>query len=197
MQDFLLPLTLLAAIALAGAAWTILQLSKRRTALRRIREEAGELRPQAEYDPETGLPTRALLYHRLHRAITAPTATHAFTVALVRIPDAAGQARMAGLGAERALWAAAFNRLASVLREGDIVARWDAESLALHVSSQLDAIRLDETLRIALGQVLVMPERHLALNVEVGTSAFPTDGRAPGLLLAEATHRLRPVVAAG
>jgi diguanylate cyclase (GGDEF)-like protein/PAS domain S-box-containing protein len=155
-----------------------------------------QLAYMAVYDVLTGLPNSALFMDRLEQLLHAARAEkHMAAVLLLdlehfkQINDSAG--RHIGDGVLRQVAA----RLTAALPRGCCLARVGADSFAIAISSIKDgddaAILLNEGVRVALNEPIVIEEHEIAIGFRAGIALFPGDSDGAAALFRDAEAALR------
>jgi diguanylate cyclase (GGDEF)-like protein len=161
-----------------------------RTSNEELRSALGAVRQMATHDHLTGLPNRVLFNEELQRAL-ARAERHTRPVTLFfmdldrfkNINDSLGHQF-----GDRVLQEAA-KRLASCVREGDIIARLGGDEFVLLVEEQGDPGALTEIARKLLTAVADLGRidgQDLNMSLSIGICAYPADGRDAKTLLAGA-----------
>jgi len=161
-----------------------------RTSNEELRSALGAVRQMATHDHLTGLPNRVLFNEELLRAL-ARAERHTRPVTLFfmdldrfkNINDTLGHQF-----GDRVLQEAA-KRLASCVREGDIIARLGGDEFVLLVEEQGDSEALTEIARKLLAAVADLGRidgHDLNISLSIGICSYPTDGRDAKSLLAGA-----------
>ncbi|MFC4427449.1 EAL domain-containing protein [Deinococcus navajonensis] len=135
---------------------------------------------QAQHDPLTGLPNRALFTHRLERAIEeAEAGASSVALAFIDLDDFKtindAQGHLVGDQVLREI----SRRLQSCARSGDTLARigGDEFTLILPRTSEAAAGELARAMLAAVTEPVVVGERELFINASIGVSVFPHGGR--------------------
>src|SRR2546421_430298 len=155
-----------------------------------LRSALGNVRQIATHDHLTGLPNRVLFNEELQRAL-ARAERHARPVGLFfmdldrfkNINDTLGHQF-----GDRVLQEAA-KRLASCVREGDIIARLGGDEFVLLVEEQGDPAALTEIARkllAAVSELRKIDGQDLNVTLSIGICAYPADGRDAKTLLSGA-----------
>lgn len=147
----------------------------------RISEQREALRHQANHDVLTGLPNRALLYDRLHKAISKSDRNHEHFALLFidldqfkQINDSFGHAKGDTVLKEVA------TRLDRLIRDEDTLSRLGGDEFVIIVEqlhqSQHASIMADKVLN-ALKEPIKDAQQRLYITTSIGISIFPQDGR--------------------
>src|SRR5882672_8470053 len=152
-----------------------------------LRSALGAVRQMATHDHLTGLPNRVLFNEELQRAL-ARAERHARPVALFfmdldrfkNINDTLGHQF-----GDRVLQETA-KRLASCVREGDIIARLGGDEFVLLVEELGDPVALTEIARkllAAVSELRKIDGHALNVTLSIGICTYPADGRDSKTLL--------------
>ncbi len=153
-------------------------------------QSLSDLTRQAEIDPLTLLPNRALLLDRFGQAIAAAK-RHGSCLALLfldlddfkQIND--GMGHVAG---DEALQKVAL-RLGQAVREADTVSRYGGDEFVIlltEVSHAADAAVIAGKLLTALGEPMRVADRSLRMSASIGISTYPDDGESFETLIGQA-----------
>lgn len=154
------------------------------------REQQDQLKFLTHYDTLTHLPNKALLQENLRDAL-ARARNFSSTLAVLSIDLDRFKTINESLGyavGDRLLLAAA-ERLGTVLRAGDVLARVGGDEFVLLIQDRVTAQQASEMARKILQRFSVplhTDEHELALTVSVGISLFPGDGQDDDNLLKNA-----------
>ncbi|MDX1609187.1 MAG: PAS domain S-box protein [Halofilum sp. (in: g-proteobacteria)] len=142
---------------------------------------------QAQYDPLTELPNRALLSDRLELAIReAERSGHAVGVLLLDLDEFKLINDSLGHSAGDELLQKVSARLRNCLRAADTVARLGGDEFVLVVplhNSPDYCTDIAERVLSALQRTFRVAEREVTARPSIGISTFPQDGRTPEALL--------------
>lgn len=142
---------------------------------------------QAQYDPLTELPNRALLSDRLERAIRdADRADQAVGVLLLDLDEFKLINDSLGHSAGDQLLQEVAARLRDCLRGGDTVARLGGDEFVLIVPLKNDidyCSDIAERILGALQRQVRIADREVTARPSIGISMYPQDGRTPEALL--------------
>jgi len=137
----------------------------------------------AYYDELTKLPKRDLLLDRLHQLMIARTSSSAPTALVLadvsrlrHVNETLGR-----LGGDELLIQVA-RRLATVIREGDTLARFDGNTFALLLTNPGSSAELgtwiEDTLFSTLNAAMTIRGTEVRATVRVGVAMFPADARS-------------------
>jgi diguanylate cyclase (GGDEF)-like protein len=156
---------------------------------------------QANHDELTGLPNRRLLVEHARRLLSVAMRQRRQAALLVldldgfkEVNDVFGHAYGDALLRRVAL------RLASVLREYDIVARTGGDEFVVllpEIDDAAVAVRVAEKLVVAAREDLEAAGRSLRIHASVGVALFPADGNDFEMLLARADAAMYAAKASG
>lgn len=144
------------------------------------------LEHQAQHDPLTGLPNRALLMAHLHQALVLAQRRHGLLSLLFidldgfkPINDTHGHA----LG-DQLLTAVAL-RMRARLRESDVLGRLGGDEflVLLEGTGAEDALRLGEALCHDLAQPFLIGEIKACISASIGIASYPEHATTPEVLL--------------
>ena len=155
---------------------------------RRRKEEA--LTEMAYYDKLTGLPNRRLFNDRLGQELSSAWRNQEELAVMVldldhfkNVNDTLGHD-----GGDKLLQAVA-ERLASLLRKSDTVARWGGDEFTLFlpkVVSEQDATKVAEKILEALEKPFIFNGHTVDINTSIGISLYPHNGENDDVLMAHA-----------
>jgi diguanylate cyclase (GGDEF)-like protein len=144
----------------------------------------------ASHDALTGLANRTLLREQLRREMEqARRRNAALALLYLDLDDFKDVNDTLGHAMGDALLKEVANRLAAMVRGGEIVARMGGDEFAILQSGQgaaESAQALAQRVIATLGQPVEIAERRLFIGVSVGITLFPNDGEDPDLLLKNA-----------
>jgi diguanylate cyclase (GGDEF)-like protein/PAS domain S-box-containing protein len=184
-------------IALDGPA-----AARRRAAVPREGETGEEPTPlvmaDVYHDSVTGLTSRFLVRDRLSVALAQAYRQRA-RVGVVHVDLDRFTATNAELGRDLGdrLLRSVGRRLSEIVREGDTVARLDADAFVMVLTGlqhAADAIRIAEKVRDSLRQPFSLPQRKVSVTASLGAAVFPEHGEDAVALLSaaqEAADRAR------
>jgi len=142
---------------------------------------------QAQYDPLTELPNRALLSDRLERSVRdAERAGHHVGVLLLDLDEFKLVNDSLGHSAGDELLKEVASRLQGCLRGGDTVARLGGDEFVVVVPLQRGSeycTDIAERVLAALQAPVCIADQEIAARPSMGISIFPQDGRTPETLL--------------
>jgi len=142
---------------------------------------------QAQYDPLTELPNRALLSDRLERAVRdAERAGHSVGVLLLDLDEFKLVNDSLGHSAGDELLKEVASRLQDCLRGGDTVARLGGDEFVVIVPLQQGSeycTDIAERILSALQPPVCVAEQEIAARPSMGIAVYPQDGRTPEALL--------------
>ncbi|MDZ7829034.1 MAG: EAL domain-containing protein [Halofilum sp. (in: g-proteobacteria)] len=142
---------------------------------------------QAQYDPLTELPNRALLSDRLERAVRdAERAGHNVGVILLDLDEFKLVNDSLGHSAGDELLKEVAGRLQGCLRGGDTVARLGGDEFVVVVPLQHGSeycTDIAERILGSLQQTVCVADQEIAARPSMGISLYPQDGRTPEALL--------------
>jgi diguanylate cyclase (GGDEF)-like protein/PAS domain S-box-containing protein len=142
---------------------------------------------QAQYDPLTELPNRALLSDRLERAVRdAERAGHNVGVILLDLDEFKLVNDSLGHSAGDELLQEVASRLQGCLRGGDTVARLGGDEFVVVVPLQRGieyCADIAERILGSLQKTVCVANQEIAARPSMGISIFPQDGRTPEVLL--------------
>ncbi|HEY9379856.1 MAG TPA: diguanylate cyclase, partial [Burkholderiales bacterium] len=149
----------------------------------------------ANFDGLTGLPNRALLHDRALQSIAhAKRIGRQLAVAVINIDHFAlvngGYGRATGDQLLREI----ASRITNAIRDGDTVARLDADSYAVllaDVTTSNGVIAAAYKITQALRSPLRINDRELRVTATLGISLFPRDGEDPDSVLRNADSAMR------
>lgn len=154
-----------------------------------LEQERQSLRHQAEHDPLTGLPNRALFNIEFGRAM-ARAQRHQRRLALAFI-DLDGFKPINdrfGHQAGDAVLTELARRLRAAVRAEDLVARWGGDEFVVVLDDPPDraaAVRAARVLRAVIGREIDCAGQRLRVSASIGVAAVPEDGQScDGLLRA-------------
>jgi diguanylate cyclase (GGDEF)-like protein len=148
-----------------------------------------QVRHQALHDALTGLPNQVLFTDRTDQALAAAAAGQRVAVMFLdldrfkRINDSLGHA----MGNE--LLCRVSERLLSVLRDVDTLARWGGDEFAVllpAVSSRGDAVTVAQDMRAAFVEPFRVGGMDVRVTASIGIAISPDDGTATEVLLKRA-----------
>ncbi len=151
----------------AGALWQRFRLERR-------------LEHLAFYDALTSLPNRALLYERLAQALSSRYRQHPLAVMTLDLDNFKDVNDTFGHDAGDELLHAVCQRLSSLLRQGDTLARWGGDEFVLitELNRPEDAAQVAEKILGALEQTFIISAGEVSvrgsLGVEVVSSFSPS-----------------------
>lgn len=152
---------------------------------------------QSLYDPITKLPNRINLQKELSLAIDA-AAHHQHLMGVMfihlEILNRINQAYGFSFGDE--VFMAFHGAIAECMRSGDTIGQWDGATLVIilaKIKSPQDSIRLAERILDRLKNPLVVNEKEIIFNTNIGISAYPNDGDRAEDLLSRANTALQKV----
>jgi diguanylate cyclase (GGDEF)-like protein len=153
-----------------------------------------QLRHQATHDSVTGLPNRVLLDDRLEQAVVhADRAGHAFALMLCDLGRFKLINESLGHRAGDQLLQAAAQRLCSVVRPVDTVARITGDKFALVIGAASSTSDVESIARRAI-DALIAPIEIAGISVHtapnIGIALYPQDGGAEDTLFARADAAL-------
>ena len=155
---------------------------------------------QAQHDPLTGLPNRALFGTRLEAALARAAGGEAAALLCLDLDRFKAVNDTLGHGAGDALLRAVAGRLLAQAREGDTVARLGGDEFAI-IQTGLAHTADAEALAARLIEVLAAPyELHgerAIIGASIGIALLPQDGAAAGELLRHADLALYRAKAEG
>ena len=168
------------------------------TARKRAEEE---LIRQANYDPLTHLPNRALVMDRLAVGMSRADRSHHQLAALFvdldnfkNINDSLGHQT-----GDRLLRQAA-KRLQALLEEGETLARWGGDEFLI-LLPELEGLERAEAVaeRVlkTMDQPIEIDARELTISASIGIAVYPDDGRVADVLLSDADTAMYRAKAAG
>lgn len=146
------------------------------------------LQRQATHDPLTGLPNRALLFERIHRALDGVRSVGARrSVALLFVDLDHFKAVNDALGHELGdrILVAVAERISAVLRPGDTVARFGGDEFVVlceRLDHPEDAVVIAHRIDRALQDSLGVSDREFQLGVSIGISYAEEDDDAAAIL---------------
>jgi len=142
--------------------------------------ERKRLEVLAQTDPLTKLPNRPVLVERLGRAIDDAAADGGVAAVLfLDLDKFKGVNDASGHSAGDYLLVAVAERLTSLLRSGDTVARCGGDEflIALREPAGIEAVeRFAKSVREAMARPFVVYNEVLSITASIGVSAFPQDG---------------------
>jgi diguanylate cyclase (GGDEF)-like protein/PAS domain S-box-containing protein len=145
---------------------------------------------QANFDPLTGLATRALLGERLRQAIKQAADTGGrVTVALVDLDQFKFINDSFGHQHGDALLKTIGERLKGCVRESDTVARQGGDEFALvlrHYADDGEITAIMQRVQAAVAAPWSTGRRELQVTCSIGIAVFPQDGRSADVLLRNA-----------
>jgi diguanylate cyclase (GGDEF)-like protein/PAS domain S-box-containing protein len=168
------------------------------TSLKRREEFAWH---QANHDELTGLPNRRLLVEHARRLLSV--ALRQRRLAAVIVLDLDGFKEINDLFGHQygdALLRRVAQRLSSVLREYDVVARTGGDEFVVllpEIEQPSTAVVVAEKLIAAASENLELPGRSLRMHASVGIALFPGDGHDFDALLSAADRAMYAAKAAG
>ncbi len=152
---------------------------------------------QALYDPITKLPNRINLQKELSLAIDA-AAHHEYLMGVMfvhlEIFNRINQAYGFSFGDE--VFMAFHEAIAECMRSGDTIGQWEGATLVIilaKIKSPQDPIRLADRILEHLKNPLVINEREIIFNINIGIAAYPNDGDRAEDLLSRANTALQKV----
>lgn len=155
----------------------------------------------ANHDALTGLPNRTLLADRTAQAIVhARRALRPAALLVLDLDRFKVVINSAGVAAGDALLRMASERLRAIVREGDTVARLEADAFAVLAA---DLARADDVVTVArkiqqgFRSAFILDGRELHATVSVGASVYPRDGDEFEILLRNANSAMHRVKAEG
>lgn len=148
------------------------------------------LKKLAHYDPLTQLPNRTLLSDRLNQAI-AQAARNKTTLAVCFLDLDGFKAVNDSLGHETGdkLLAKVANRLTSVIRSGDTVARMGGDEFVILLANITDLDELDPALtRIneIIAQEIIINNQSITISSSMGITLYPADNVSSDILIRHA-----------
>jgi diguanylate cyclase (GGDEF)-like protein len=157
---------------------------------RRVLSAARQIEHLAYHDPLTGLPNRSLLLENLRTALARSEhdgrKAAVLSLGLDRfkvVNDSLGHA-----AGDRLLQTIA-DRLRSVVRQGDIVARPGADEFVVMqpaLRNEAEALQMAEKLLCTIRLPVSLAGREIVVTASIGISRFPKDGAHPEELLTKA-----------
>jgi diguanylate cyclase (GGDEF)-like protein/PAS domain S-box-containing protein len=134
---------------------------------------------RAKHDPLTGLPNRRHLLRLLDQVLQPADGAARAAVLAVDLDRFTQLNDLVGSAAGDQLLAEVAERLRSVARERDLVARLGADEFALVRvdDGPVDAAAAAEEVRGAVSRIRAGPDDDLALTASVGIAVFPDHGR--------------------
>ncbi len=155
-----------------------------------LKRAEGDMRRQADHDPLTDLPNRHLFRDRLDRTLArARRRDTRCAVLLVDLDRFKGINDAFGLACGDLLLKNVAERLATCLRETDVIGRMGGDEFAI---LQTDVRGQDETLMLArrLGESFSQPflidGEELHISASIGMTLFPADGSSADRLVKNA-----------
>ena len=149
-----------------------------------------ELAFRAHHDALTGLPNRALFVDRLGEAIERRvTGTGEVAVAFIDLDNFKVINDSLGHGAGDRLLTAVADRLSSVLREGDVVARFGGDEFTVFLRDVVDeahALRIAERIATVLRPPFVLDGEQRFLTASLGVTVTGPDNTKPAELVRDA-----------
>jgi diguanylate cyclase (GGDEF)-like protein len=138
-----------------------------------------QLEHQANYDALTGLPNRNLLHDRLRQAVYAKRNPRPMAVAFIDLDHFKFVNDSLGHGTGDKLLKGMAERLRSVLREGDTVARIGGDEFVvlLHEQGNEEVIfRTMQRIAMEVSQPMMIDGKELFVTCSAGISMYPQDG---------------------
>ncbi len=155
----------------------------------------------ANYDALTGLPNRTLLADRAAQSIAhARRAGRPAALLAVDLDRFKLVTEGSGVAAGDALLRMVSDRLRSIVREGDTVARLGADAfavLAADLARPDDALAVARKIQEGLRAPFVVDGREIHITVSIGASVHPRDGDEFEILLRNADSAMHRVKAEG
>lgn len=178
------------------------EMVRRRTEeLQRAASQAHQL---AQRDMLTGLPNRALLNSRLHLALAqAERRGDKVVVASIDLQDFDGFNRAHGRETGDDLLQAVGSRLSANVREGDTVARIDADAFVLLIGdirasgADHDIARMIDKIATAMQRPYDLDGRKFRITANIGAAIYPDDGSSGRMVLAHAREAMGRARASG
>jgi len=138
-----------------------------------------ELKRRALYDDVTGLPNRTLLHDRLEQAARRRHPETKVAVFFIDVDNFKAVNDSYGHETGDAVLRHVADRLATVVREGDTLARFAGDEfvmVCLDVEGELEANALAERLLEAVAQPVMVAGTSITVNASVGVSLQPVPG---------------------
>jgi diguanylate cyclase (GGDEF)-like protein len=138
-----------------------------------------QLEHQANYDALTGLPNRNLLHDRLRQAVYAKRNPRPMAVAFIDLDHFKFVNDSLGHGTGDKLLKGMAERLRSVLREGDTVARIGGDEFVVLLNEQGNEeviFRTMQRIAIEVSQPMTIDGKELFVTCSAGISMYPQDG---------------------
>jgi diguanylate cyclase (GGDEF)-like protein len=169
---------------------------------RRFAGSLTDLDSQRERDALTGLPNRDVLRAHLARAVAGVRRDDRRTFGLLvmgidRYKKLSGSLGMAGA---EALLATMSKRMLAMIRRGDVLARVDADELALvarDVGGTRNALRLARRLQRKLSEPVTVDGKEVYAPVSIGIAVSTADYSSPDEIVRDATAALARVRGTG
>ncbi|MBV9278610.1 MAG: EAL domain-containing protein, partial [Chloroflexi bacterium] len=143
------------------------------------RVERDRLATMATTDALTGLPNRALLYERVHLAITAAQRGRGGLALLLMDLDRFKEVNDTfGHQMGDTLLVEVARRLSGVMRESDTVARLGGDEFALLLpnTAEADAVAVAGRIAAAIEQPFHIEDQHLDVGISIGIALYPIHG---------------------
>jgi diguanylate cyclase (GGDEF)-like protein/PAS domain S-box-containing protein len=155
----------------------------------------------ANYDDLTGLPNRSLLRDRTEQAIAhARRAGRPCALLVINLDRFKLVNDSYGIAAGDALLKMVSERLSTVAREGDTVARLSADTfvlLAVDLARPGNALAVATKVQEIMSEPFIVGDKSVHAPLSIGASTFPVDGEEFDLLLRNADAAMHRVKAAG
>lgn len=153
------------------------------------RENQDWLLEHAATDPVTGLWNRQHFMLMLRDRLEMPTEAGVTAVLLLDLSRFRPVNESLGTASGDMLLRLVGNRLASLLREGDVLARFASDEFAIMVaglSGRQDIDALSDRLATLIAKPFMLDGHMISVGVHAGAACAPEDGMTPEMLLANA-----------